>query len=198
MVWWGSTQILKAKSTVELPCNTEAGFPLYTSVLKWFYLPKVMNKHIFNYHGCKLVYMGVLFAKFFFFKMSIPSLIILFPLFSILADYFSIHWVSGGKNTGVQSVQTSFSDLYPFSLWLTACGLNKGWVLLTSQWCIRKRSSEAERVTDLWPLIVAMSDSPILICHLRKTWVSLQIRDSRSLEASLAHLPSHTCCRLTC
>lgn len=60
-----------------------------------------MNKQIFNYLGRKLVYVGGFFAKLFFFKMSIPSLLSL--LFSILTYYFSTHCVSGGENTGVQS-----------------------------------------------------------------------------------------------
>lgn len=71
-----------------------------------------------------------------------------------------------GENTGVQSdfrhpSRSSINSAYS-QVWLTACGLNKGWVLLTSRWCIWNWSSEAERVTDLWPLIVAMSDSPVL------------------------------------
>lgn len=98
--------------------------------------------------------------------MSIPSPVILSSLFSVLTYYFSIHWVSGRKNTGVQSdfrhpSLSSINSAYS-QVWLTACGLNKGWVLLTSRWCIWTWSSEAERVTDLWPLIVAMSDSPVL------------------------------------
>lgn len=110
--------------------------------------------------------MGGFFAKFYFFKMSIPSIVILSLLFSILTYYFPILWISGRKNTGVQSdfrhpSQSSIHSVYS-QVWLTACGLNKGWVLLTSRWCIWNWSSEAERVTDLWPLIVAMADSPIL------------------------------------